>query len=338
MPHHALRITLPFLLLLAACAPPGASTSQAIVQEKSLATQAAFIVQTEIARGSLTPTPSPSATPAAATQTPLPPSQTPTPSASETPSGNTTPGLPDLKVTAQPGLALYIHPDIPDYVFQIDPAVWEKDPSGKTADLVSISNTACQINSVPGHGLGPPQRYFWQDVGRFRWEVMDYGAWAYVYPVLGAGLEGLNGNFLHLQGYNRSSCRAAQEEVLANLMTRNEAEGRIGFVLFQSPTPRSSPGDFSCPNTPPARLRVGDYVSVITDGLWMRSAPRAEDSTKVRKFLRYAPYAIRVIGGPVCEKYVYWQVTVSEFGEGGATTQGWIAEGDTTEYYLQAVK
>ncbi len=34
----------------------------------------------------------------------------------------------------------------------------------------------------------------------------------------------------------------------------------------------------------------------------------------------------RVIGGPVCEKYVYWQVQVVEFGEPGITTQGWLSK------------
>ncbi len=336
--NHLVRIPILFTLLLAACSPPGASVTQASQQEQVQATQAAFLVQTEIARGSLTPTasPAPSTTP-----TPPPPSPSPKQAGGEPPAGPTPTGgtaQPALQVTALPGLALYTHPEIPDYVFQIDPAVWEKDPSGKTADLVNTTSADCQINAVPGHGLGAPQRYFWQDLGRFRWEVMDYGTWAYVYPVLGAGLTNQGSSFLRLAGYNRSSCRAAQEEVLANLMLTGQAAGKLGFAPFQSPTPRPSLGDFTCPNTPPARLRVGDFVSVVTDGLWLRSAPRADDSTKERKFLRYAPYIIRVIGGPACEKYVYWQVSVSEFGEAARTTEGWIAEGDPAEYYLVAVK
>ena len=54
--------------------------------------------------------------------------------------------------------------------------------------------------------------------------------------------------------------------------------------------------------------------------------------------MRYAPYMIRVIGGPACEKYVYWQVEVTEFGEAGTSTRGWLAEGDPSEYYITVAK
>jgi hypothetical protein len=315
-------------LPLAACAPRDATIENQIQQQALQATQAAFYVQTEIARGSLTPTSSPVPP---ATPTPVPPSLTPTPEV-ETPAPSA------LRVTALPGLALYSHPDLPDYVFQIDPDLWQKDPSGETADLVHTSIAGCRIESVPGQDLAVPQRYFWQDLGQFRWEVMDYGTWAYVVPVLGGGLEGQGDSFLRLQGYNRSACRTAQEEVLADLLTKSEAGGGAAFVPFASPIPRPALAGFDCPNTPPARLRVGDWVSIITDGLWLRSEPRVDDSTKVKQFLRYAPYMIRVIGGPVCEKYVYWQVELVEFGEAGKTIQGWLAEGDPQEYYLLPVK
>jgi hypothetical protein len=333
---HKPQTAIPFILLvvlLAGC-KPGASAVKMIQQQAVEATQAALYVLTEIARASITPTPSPVPP---ATETPLPPSQTPTHTASEMAAASPTPAPGALRVTAQPGLTLYTHPDIPDYVFQIDPTAWQKDPGGQTANLVHQSIANCQIESVPGQGLAAPQRYFWQDLGRFRWEVMDYGNWAYVVPVLGNGLN-QGSSFLRLVGYNQRSCRNAQEDVLANLMLKREAEGQFAFVPFPSPTFRPSPDGFDCPNTPAARLRVGDYVSVITDGLWMRSDPRADNSTRVRKFLRFAPFAIHVIGGPVCDKYVYWQVEVSEFGEGGKTTQGWLAEGDLEEYYLKPVK
>lgn len=152
-----------------------------------------------------------------------------------------------------------------------------------------------------------------------------------------AGVESLHGSFLERQDYNRAACRATQEEALSNLMLVSEAQGQVSLAPFQSPTPRPALEGFSCPNTPPA-LRIGDYVSVVTDGLWLRSEPRAADNTRVRKFLHYAPNMIRFIGGPVCEKYVYWQVQVVEFGEPGITTQGWLVEGDPQETYLVTVK
>ncbi|RPJ51131.1 MAG: hypothetical protein EHM21_03455 [Chloroflexi bacterium] len=317
------------VLLLSACLPSRASTAKQIQQQEAQSTQAALFVQTEIGRGSLTPTSSPIPP---ATQTPVPPAATPTPAASATPAPLS------ARITPLPGLALYTHPEIPDYIFQIDPEGWEKDPSGETADLVHKTIANCQIESVPGHGLAAPQRYFWQDLGQFRWEIMDYGAYAYAVPVLGYVLSGPGGSFLHLQGYNRRTCRNAQEDVLADLLTNSQVDAQVRFVPFPSPTDRPALDGFTCPNTPPARLRIGDYVSVTTDGLWLRSEPRADTSTKIRQFLRYPPYRIRVIGGPVCEKYAYWQVEVGEFGEGGQTIQGWLAEGDSEEYYLLPVK
>lgn len=318
-------------LLLSACSLPTPPTNQAAQQSQSAATQAALAVQTEIARPSPTLTPSP-------THTPILPSATPLQAANSTPGPGATQPSPGGRVTALPGLELISFPDVPDYVFQADPARWSLDSTGTISSLVHKTIANCRIDSVPGRGLGPPQRYLWQDLGRFRWEILDYGSTALIDPVFGNGIGAGHGSFLELKGYNLTACRAAQEKILANLMTSREAAGEIPFGLYASPTPRPALEGFSCPNTPTTRLRVGDWVSVITDGLWLRSAPRADQSTKMTSFLRYAPVMIRIIAGPVCEKYVYWQVEVNTFGEGGTTTQGWLAEGDPQEYYIAPVK
>lgn len=310
-------------LLLAGCALPR-SAQQSAQAQNAQATQAAFLVQTELARPTGTPSPLPTLSP---TQTVVPPSATPLVSAT-----------PPIRVTPLPGLALYSHPGITDYVFQIDPAQWTPDPGGQTADLVHQTIADCRIEAVPGRGLGPPERLFWQDLGRFRWEILDYGTWAYVRPVVGADLVNNQNNFLALQDYHRAACRGDQETVLANLMTLSEAEGRVAYARYVSPTPRPAMEGFECPDTPPARLRVGDEVAIITDGLWLRSEPRVDNSTKVLQFRRNPPYRVRVIGGPVCETYVYWQVEVGAFGEGSETLQGWLAEGDPQEYYLVPVR
>ena len=318
------------LLLLAACGPLDSSGSRNTPAPNAAATQAAFLVETELARPSRTPTLAPS-------QTPLPPSATPPPGVTLTPKAISPTQTPGFRVTALPGLELYLHPAIQDYVFQIDPAVWESDPQG-TSNLVHQTIADCSINSVLGSGLGPPQRFFWQDLGRFRYEMMDYGAWAYAVPVQGSGLNDQGNSFLRLQGYNLTACRTAQEKILKNLMSRSEAAGGYEFTPYSSPTPRPALEGFDCPLSPPARLRVGDQVSVITNGLWLRSEPRADKSTELRQFLRFPPVMIRIVGGPVCEKYVYWQVDVSTFGEASVTTRGWLAEGDAQEYYLSPVK
>ena len=287
---------------------------------------AAYLVQTELARPTRTNTPPPTLPP---TETPLPPTATP--------ENSPTPAPPVIRATAKPGLELYAHPEIPDYVFQIDNTRWEADPSEETQNLTHKTINGCRVEPVPPHGLGQPERLLWEDLGRFRWEIMDYGAFAYAVPVLGNGVT-QSSAFLHLQGYNNPACRRDHLWILSNLMSRQEAQGQIPYAAFASPTPRPPLEGVSCPNTSTARVRVGDYLAVTTDALWMRSEPRAEESTKVRKFARYAPYMIRVIGGPVCETYLYWQVQVTEFGEGGQSTQGWLAEGDVNEYYIAPVK
>jgi hypothetical protein len=320
-------LSLPLAILLAlglaACAPSATRESRAAQEQRSAATQAALLVDTEIARASFTPEPS-------ATLTLVPPSVTPSPTIPPT-------QAPILTVTPQPGLAWYANPDVPDYVFHIDPARWEKDPSGKTSNLTNKSIAGCRIEAVEGHGLGPPKRLLWQDWGFFRWEILDYGAYAYAQPVLSNEGQG-GGSFLQLAGYGQDACRSDQEQVLQSLLTSGQAAGETPSAPFRSPTPRPAMEGFDCPNTPRVRIRVGDEVSVVTDGLWLRSAPRADDSTRESKFLRYAPFTIRVIDGPVCEKYVYWRVEIVPFGEGSQATRGWFAEGDPSEYYLAPVK
>jgi hypothetical protein len=310
------------ILLLTACERPAMGISKAAETPNGAATQAAFLVETEIARPTWTPT------------LPATPSPTiPQIVKSATPEDASTTQPLTIQVTPLSGLEFFTAPEIPDIVFQIDPTRWGKDPKGGTSNLSHKVIPNCSIESVLGSGLGSPAHLSWQDFGRFRWMIMDYGSWALANPVQGKGLNDKGNSFLHLGGYNQPACRSDQEKVLADLMTRAETAGEAPFVLFSSPTPRPALEGFSCPNTPPVRLRSGDEVSVITDGLWLRSAPSA-DSAKVRKFLRYPGVVIKVTGGPVCEKYVYWPVSITGIGDAGQTLQGWFAEGDLSEYYL----
>ena len=318
--------------LLAACGLPPKTGSPAVEQQNSQATQAALSLLTELARPTRTPT-------LMATRTPTLPTFSATSTRTPTlPATPYTPTPPTQRVTPLPGLMLYTHADLPNYVFQIDPNLWAQDSNSATANLIHQTLDECQIQSVPGRGIAPPDQLFWQDLGRFRWEILDYSSWAYALPVLKAGGDPVTADFLFLGGYSRKACRTAQEKVLANLMLWREADGEESFVPFQSPTPRPALAGFECPNTPSARLRVGDEVSIITNGLWLRSEPRVDSSTKVRQFLRYAPVTVQITGGPVCETYVYWQVQVTEVGEGGQSLQGWMAEGDSEQYYLLPVK
>jgi hypothetical protein len=325
MKGHALHptrliFTLFLFLLLAGCRPVPQRVEQA-AQDQAQATQAALLVRTEIARVSQTPTPSPTPPP---TATPRPPDPTAT--------------RPAMTVTPLPGLTLYRHPEMPGYVFQIDPARWQAEADGGSANLVNAAVAGCRVEAVPGSGIAPPQQLRWLDFGRFRWEVMDYGRWAFAVPVQGAGLRAGESSFLRLAGYDQRACRADQEVVLANLMLASEADMDLPFVAYASPTPRPPLEGFSCADAPPARLRVGDDAAIITNGLWLRTEPRVDQSTRKRQFNRYPPYVARIVGGPVCETYVYWQVELYGFGENADALQGWLAEGDLKEYYLVPVR
>ena len=305
------------LLLLSACAP-----SQAVTRAPDVtATQAAIVVQTVIAEPSRTAT-------LPATQTPLPASPTaqPTPTAKQ-----------PIPVTPLPGMQMYTFPDNLDYVQQIDPTHWRVDTNSVYPTLIHQKVANCSVYIEPGHGMPAPDKLYWKDLGRFHWEILDFGKFAYTRPLVGGGLNGEGGgSYLHLQGINQTACSDEQFQLLANLMTPLEADGKLPYSAYASPTPRPPLEGFSCPNTPPTRLRGGDAITVITDAVFLRSEPKVSDSNKLSRLLQYPGVTIKVTDGPVCDKYVYWKVDVSTFGEGGQTTSGWLAEGDLKEYYLEA--
>ena len=310
------------VLLLAACAPIQTATRAPDVT----ATQAAIAVQTVIAEPSRTAT-------LPATQTPLPAS----PMAVATPTAQATSA--PIPVTPLPGMQLYTFKDNLDYVLQIDPTYWRVDANSVYPTLIHQKVAGCSVFIEPGHGMASPIKQYWNDLGRFHWEILDYGKFAFARPVQGGGLnaEG-GGSYLHLQGFNQTACSEEQFQLLKNLMTPLEAEGKLPYSVFASPTPRPPLEGFACPNTPPTRLRVGDRITVVTDAVFLRSSPKADATNQIGKYAQYPGVMIKVTDGPVCDKYVYWKVDVSTFGEGNQTISGWLAEGDLKEYYLEAVR
>jgi hypothetical protein len=184
---------------------------------------------------------------------------------------------------------------------------------------------------VPGRGIGTPERLLRWQLGRLYWFVLDYGTVALVSTDKpGSGL------FLELYNFNNRDCRTAQQAVMERVVLRDELRGALAYDPLPTATVRPPLEGFSCPNTPPTRLRVGDSVHIVTDTLWLRSAPRATDDTKMDTYLPTAPYYMEIIDGPVCtEKFVYWQVRMGLLGEGPTELiTGWFAEGDLKEYYL----
>ncbi len=82
----------------------------------------------------------------------------------------------------------------------------------------------------------------------------------------------------------------------------------------------------SCAGAPVSRLRVGDTAQVI-----LRDGPvraRREPGGEIVDLL-YRGYALRVIGGPVCEGgFQFWNVLLR------GDVSAWVAEGSAEEYFL----
>lgn len=86
----------------------------------------------------------------------------------------------------------------------------------------------------------------------------------------------------------------------------------------------------SCPGAPPARLAVGEQARVtFTNGtpLNIRANPGGNQLAQIDEGT-----VVDVIGGPQCQgEYTWWQISVVQ----GAAVNGWAAEGDLNDYYLE---
>ncbi len=88
------------------------------------------------------------------------------------------------------------------------------------------------------------------------------------------------------------------------------------------------PAAMACPGAPPLRLTVGQAARVtFTNGtpLRVRTTPGGAVITQIPEGT-----VVQVIGGPQCQgQYAWWQIQLDD------GTQGWSAEGDMQDYYLE---
>lgn len=82
-----------------------------------------------------------------------------------------------------------------------------------------------------------------------------------------------------------------------------------------------------CPGAPEPRLEVGGTAVVITEPDPLRARGGSPAGEIVA--LLYKDYQLPVVGGPVCEGGLYWWQV--ELRDGSLA---WIAEGDSSEYYV----
>ena len=229
--------------------------------------------------------------------------------------------------TVQPGFTAYEKAGILDFVFIYNPKLWWQDNVDENAIFKHNTIDNCLINQVPPMGPPMPERYYPKIIGLRRWWVAEYAKTA---------LYSYHSQYLELSGYKDAGCLAAQEAILAGLVAAGEFYGGPTATPIPTATPRPALAGFTCAGPPPARLLKGDYVLIVTDSLWLRSAPRPDADTKIKQFQKFAPLQIQVVDGPECtSQYVYWKVEMNEMAEGGQTFSGWMAEGDATEYFLQ---
>jgi hypothetical protein len=316
----AILVRLSILFLLAACSaiPPGSPAS--LSPTKTLTAVVALPSNTLLPTGSLQPT------------KPLLPTVTLLPTITFTPSPTRPP-----TATFEAGLVVVEHPKIFGWVFLIDPTDWtvetvESEDYWETLKFLRHKSLPdCQLKVPMAAGIGTPDRYYRKSIGAYSFLVDDFMN-ASLYETDNKSLK-VNIMF-DLYGTANSACRAALETVLGNMVEAPVFYGDMTPVPVITSTPRP-PLEFECNSLPPL-LRMGDIVSVIADGVWLRSEPRRAEDTQSRLFQQYAPYFIEIDVGPVCaEDYVFWHVTASLLGEGGGeTVTGWMAEADSSEYFL----
>ena len=222
------------------------------------------------------------------------------------------------------------HPKIPDYIFVVDPQVWKiQNLSIETFRFLEnnvIDN--CQINIKDPDNLDIPIKIYSDKENRLPWIVQQYEDYViFERPDLS----------LELVGFEQEDCFPFQKQVLSQTYQMNEYLGAPTITPAPTLTERPPLTGFTCPDTLPTRLRVGDNTKIVAELLWLRKEPNPENtSAEIRLYPQYAPVTIRITGGPKCiSPFIYWEVEVIEPGEDAEQYNGWMAESDGENYFLE---
>lgn len=107
-----------------------------------------------------------------------------------------------------------------------------------------------------------------------------------------------------------------------------------------TPAPTLTSAPFACPGAPEMRVQVGDAARVtFSDGLPLRvrETPVVNNSNVLAQIPEGTEFTI--IDGPECApipssdgSFVFWKIKVNSTG-----LEGWVAEGDSTKYYIEPV-
>jgi len=251
-----------------------------------------------------------------------------TPTFTLTPSATPTPGP---TVAVPEGLITATHELAPGYVFIVDPEIWSVENTEGTSNafLANQDIEDCAIGVAPA--TAPAEAvlltYYPQLIAGSNWLVEGYDVSTYY---IHKDLR------LELSLSEDEGCIDAQQALLEDVITEAEYNGAPVSTPVVEPTRRPTLQGFTCGNALTPQLRVGDRVLIVAGFLWLREEAAVDDGNEVRLYQQYAPAEIRITEGPVCaDGFVFWQVTITEFGEAGETFTGWMAESGSESYFLE---
>jgi len=221
------------------------------------------------------------------------------------------------------------HLKVEDYIFIIDPEIWTtQNQSTESFQFLENKKIAdCRIEIANPEIENNPNKIYKTNEFRLQWIVKEYDNYSrFERPDIS----------LDLIGYNVENCGLDQKPIIQTILKYDEYLGGPTITPIPTITERSPLAGFTCPDTLPTRLRVGDYASISTDFLWLRKEPNPENiSAEIRLYPQYAPVTIRIIGGPKCiSPFIYWEVEVTESSEEAEIYTGWMAESDGEVYFL----
>ena len=219
------------------------------------------------------------------------------------------------------------------FVFLIDAYTWQKMEQSACPYCPGLSfqhwnQSGCRLQIFP-ESTPAAEESTTLDLGGRTWQLesglqgtqMHYSAvWSGQFRLDALG-----------QGIQDPTCRADIEELLAGTHLTWEA---LAMRLPSGvPTPESLPlpEAYACGSLAP-RLHVGATAQVVADSIWVRSEPRRAADTQILLLYKDLPVALIVNAGPICaEGLTFWNVRYYA----GAEFSGWIAESDSSEYFLE---
>ncbi len=214
---------------------------------------------------------------------------------------------------------------VPDngVVFYYDPGIWSVDETMSPYYHLVANDESCEIFDPTyfGHGIAGPANRTPVYIGGRNW-IETYG---YLYSY--------RDDFVRIEiraSSNVSTCYDQAYEVLSTMKIEGE-----NFVA-ENPMPTSTPQPlFVCTDAPNKIGYIGAAGYTIKE-VRFRSSPEYLDTNVIQKLPEGTYFSI--IGGPVCGeypdgKYIYWEVEVQQ--NDGTILQGWLAEGDKENYYIE---